>query len=132
MSKLPPCDHDECPPTRCLHAPELGAQAGSLPISMTGIQRLNRALLGTLMKPETASIVADRLEELEREIDDVKRKWRSDQRYMAVARQQGKRAIGIELRETQCAEIARRLSQGELFSPPNDRISDRADNAAGA
>lgn len=35
---------------------------------------------------------------------------------LAVARQQGKRAIGVELRESQCAEIARRLSQGDLFA----------------
>lgn len=34
---------------------------------MPTIQRLNRALLGTLMSKETANIVADRLEELERE-----------------------------------------------------------------
>jgi chemotaxis regulatin CheY-phosphate phosphatase CheZ len=34
---------------------------------MTGLQRLNRALLGTLMKPEAANIVADRLEEIEAE-----------------------------------------------------------------
>jgi hypothetical protein len=34
---------------------------------MTRIQQLNRALLRTLMKPETANIVADRLEELEAE-----------------------------------------------------------------
>ena len=32
---------------------------------MTAIQNLNRALLRTLMSPETADIVADRLEELE-------------------------------------------------------------------
>lgn len=38
---------------------------------------------------------------------------------LAVARQQGKRAIGIELRKTQCEEIARRLAQGELFGAPN-------------
>lgn len=33
---------------------------------------------------------------------------------LAVARQQGKKAIGIEKRESQCEHIARRLSQGEL------------------
>jgi len=33
---------------------------------------------------------------------------------LAVARSQGKRAIGIEKRESQCREIVRRLSQGEL------------------
>lgn len=33
---------------------------------------------------------------------------------LAVARSQGKRAIGIERRESQCREIVKRLSQGEL------------------
>jgi len=40
---------------------------------MNGIQRLNRALLRTLMSPETADIVADRLEELEGVQDENKR-----------------------------------------------------------
>jgi hypothetical protein len=35
------------------------------------IQKLNRALLRTLMSPATADIVADRLEELEKERDDA-------------------------------------------------------------
>jgi site-specific DNA-methyltransferase (adenine-specific) len=34
---------------------------------------------------------------------------------LAVARRQGKRAVGIEKRESQCAEIVKRLSQTELF-----------------
>lgn len=34
---------------------------------------------------------------------------------LVVARSQGKRAIGFELREEQCAEIVRRLAQGELL-----------------
>lgn len=38
---------------------------------------------------------------------------------LAVARQQGKRAIGVELCEGQCVEIARRLSQGDLFASHN-------------
>lgn len=33
---------------------------------------------------------------------------------LAVAKQQGKRAVGIEKRESQCEEIARRLEQGVL------------------
>jgi hypothetical protein len=40
---------------------------------MTAIQNLNRALLRTLMSPAVANIVADRLEELEREKTDVVR-----------------------------------------------------------
>lgn len=40
---------------------------------MTGIQRLNRALLGTLTKsPETAAIIADRLEEIERDAAEAR------------------------------------------------------------
>lgn len=35
---------------------------------------------------------------------------------LAVARQQGKRAIGVEKRLSQCEEIVRRLSQGVLLS----------------
>jgi hypothetical protein len=46
---------------------------------MTGLQRLNRALLGTLTKtPEAAAIIADRLEELERDtrrLDHAERCW---------------------------------------------------------
>ncbi len=37
---------------------------------------------------------------------------------LAVARAQGKRAIGIEQRESQCIEIVKRLSQGDLFQDP--------------
>lgn len=40
---------------------------------MTGIQRLNRGLLSTLMSPATATIVADRLEELEREMEELRK-----------------------------------------------------------
>ncbi len=36
---------------------------------------------------------------------------------LAVARAQGKRAIGIEKRESQCAEIVKRLAQTELVLP---------------
>ena len=35
---------------------------------------------------------------------------------LAVARQQGKRSIGIEKREEQCEAIARRLGQGDLLT----------------
>ncbi len=35
---------------------------------------------------------------------------------LVVARQQGKRAVGIEKRESQCEEIVRRLSQRELIT----------------
>lgn len=38
---------------------------------------------------------------------------------LVVARQQGKRAIGIEKRESQCAEIVKRLAQAELFTVPH-------------
>ena len=34
---------------------------------------------------------------------------------LVEARRQGKRAVGIEFRESQCAEIVKRLSQRELF-----------------
>jgi site-specific DNA-methyltransferase (adenine-specific) len=43
---------------------------------------------------------------------------------LAVARSQGKRAIGIERRESQCREIVNRLSQREL-SLGNDDVSHR-------
>ena len=35
---------------------------------------------------------------------------------LVAARRQGKRAVGIEMRESQCAEIVKRLAQQELFS----------------
>lgn len=40
---------------------------------MAAIHQLNRALLHTLMSAETANIVADRLEELEREKDRLRK-----------------------------------------------------------
>jgi len=38
---------------------------------------------------------------------------------LAVARQLGMKAIGCEKRESQCAEIVKRLSQGDLFALPS-------------
>jgi site-specific DNA-methyltransferase (adenine-specific) len=35
---------------------------------------------------------------------------------LAVARKTGRRAIGIEKRESQCQRIVERLSQGELLA----------------